>query len=268
MHRLLTVPLLLIPIACSSTDDFGAEKDDPEGIEVKREAETVTDAKKDYTVTKAEQEEFSRIWELYRKKDPRWARERDRYKRKGDGPATYMAGIFLRYYMEVNADRSHRAKELVAVKNEIVAVGKPCAPYLSDLMVLDRIKRPDGTYFLTDDITRGDCMDMLERMGSESVPDLLKVLERKDLGVKGRRLTASTLGGTRDPRAFDPLVKLLQEDPSWQVRADACTGLGKLGDRRAIQYLNQAIMTDKDPAVRKRANKARRQIARGGAGYP
>jgi hypothetical protein len=268
MHRLFTGLLLLVPVSCSSTDDFGAKEDDAEGIEVKRGAEKVSDAKKDFTVTKQDQEEFSRIWELYRKKDPRWPRERDRFKRKGEGPATYMAGIFLRYYMELNADRSRRGKELIAVKNEIVAVGQPCAPFLADFMVLDRIKRQDGNYFLTDDITRGDCMDMLERMGSESVPDLLKVLKRKDLGVKGRRLTASTLGGTKDPRAFDPLIQLLKEDPSWQVRADACTGLGKLGDRRAIQYLNQAIMTDKDPAVRKRANKARKQIARGGAGYP
>jgi HEAT repeat protein len=170
--------------------------------------------------------------------------------------------------MEVNRERSMRAKELVAVKNEIVAVGAPCAPFLVDLMVLDRIKLQSGQYFVTDDITRQDCMDMLERMGSDSVPYLLRVLERKDLGVKGRRMTASTLGGTRDPRAFDPLVKLLKDDESWQVRADACSGLGKLGDRRAIQHLNQAIMNDPDPAVKRRANKARAQIVRASSRYP
>jgi len=268
MHRFLTVLLPALAVACGSTGSNGPSGKDPDGLEVRRDTVKVTDAKRDFVVTEEEKADFARIWELYRKKDPRWPRERDRFARRSEGSATYMAGIFLRYYMEVNRERALRPKELVGVKNEIVAVGAPCAPFLVDLMVLDRIKMQDGQYFLTDDITRQDCMDMLERMGSGSVPDLLNVLQRKDLGVKGRRMTASTLGGTRDPRAFDPLVKLLKEDESWQVRADACTGLGKLGDRRAIQYLNQAIMTDPDPAVKKRANKARAQIVRGSSRYP
>jgi hypothetical protein len=268
MHRLSTILLLMVPLSCSSATRNGPKEDDPEGIEIKRAAVKVTDPKKEFVVTAEEREDFARIWELYRKNDPRWPRERDRFKQRSDGAAIYMTGILLRYYMEVNRERPMRPKELVAVKNEIVAVGEPCAPFLVDLMVLDRIKLQDGNYFLTDDLTRQDCMDMLERMGGEAVPDLLRVLERKDLGVKGRRMTASTLGGTRDPRAFDPLVTLLKEDPSWQVRADACSGLGKLGDRRAIPVLNQAIMTDEDPAVRKRAAKARTQIARGSTRYP
>jgi len=263
MHRLFTILLLMGAAACSSAPQQGPKGDDPEGLEIKRSAVKVTDSKKDFVVTAQEREDFARIWELYRKKDPRWPRERDRFKQRSEGAATYMTGIFLRYYMEVNRERSMRPKELVAVKDEIVAIGAPCAPFLVDLMVLDRIKLQDGQYFLTDDITRQDCMDMLERMRGDAVPDLLRVLDRKDLGEKGRRMTASTLGGTRDPRAFDPLVKLLKDDPSWQVRADAATGLGKLGDRRAVQYLNQAIMTDEDNFVRKRAAKARTQIARG-----
>jgi len=264
MHRLSTFLLAFLPLACGTTGGGGPKGDDPEGLEVKRETVKPTEAKDEFVVTAADREEFARIWELYRKKDERWPRERDRYKRRGEGAATYMASIFLRYYMEVNRERSMRARELVQVKNEIVAIGEPCAPLLADIMVLDRIRLQDGSYFLTDDITRQDCMDMLERMGSESVPYLLRVLERDDLGVKGRRMTASTLGGTRDPRALEPLVRLLKNDPSWQVRADAATGLGKLGDRRATPHLNEAIMTDDDPAVRKRAAKARSQIARGG----
>ena len=264
MHRLFTILFLFLPLACSSPGSNGPKGDDPEGLEVKREADEVTDAKKKFAAaTKPEFEDFQRIWELYRKKDPRWPRERDRFKLRSEGAANLMAGIFLKYYMEVNAERARRPRELVAVKNEIVAVGEPCAPYLVDLMVLDRIKRTDGETFYTDDITRGDCMDMLERMRGVSVPYLLRALGRKDLSPKGRRLIASTLGGTRDPRVFDPLVHLLKDDPSWQVRADAAEGLGKLGERRAIPVLNQAIMSDKDPEVRKRANKARRRIAAG-----
>ncbi|MEM8884596.1 MAG: HEAT repeat domain-containing protein [Planctomycetota bacterium] len=270
MHRLSTILALLIPIGCASTGaDDGPKGDDPEGLEVARKTDEISETSKEIKpATQQEFAEFQRLWELYRKKDPRWPASRDRFKRKSDGAANLMAATFLKYYMEVNAERSERPQELTAVKKEIVAIGQPCAPFLVDLMVLDRIQRSEGDAFVTDDITRGDCMNMLQRMGSEAVPDLMAALGRRDLGVKGRRLAASALGGTRDPRAFEPLVTLLKEDPSWQVRADACTGLGKLGDPRAIQPLNQAIMTDKDPAVRRRAQKARRQIAAGSSRYP
>ena len=210
--------------------------------------------------TPAEIEEFQAIWELYRKKDPKWPLARNRFKAKSPGAAQLMSSIFLKYYMEVNAQRAERPKELVGIKNEIVAIGAPCAPFLADLMVLDQIKLQSGQYFRTDDITRYDCIDMLSRMGSQAVPYLMRVLERPDLGVKGRRLTALALGGTGDPAVLDTLSKMLLEDESWQVRADAASGLGKLGDRRGLQPLGQAIMHDKDPAVQKRAQKARRQI--------
>jgi len=251
-------------MACASGS--GSVEKDPEGLEVERKAEkptVVADAGD--KPTEAEIKQFQTIWELYRKRDPRWAIERDRFKARSPGAAELMAVTFLKYYMEVNAQRAERSRELVGIKNEIVAIGAPCAPFLVDIMVLDQIKRQDGKYFRTDDITRQDCEEMLKRMGGQSVPYLLNVLKRKDLGEKGRRLTALTLGGTRDPRAFQPLIDLVLNDPSWQVRADAAKGLGELGDRRALQTLTQVQMKDKDPFVQKRAEKARRQIYAGGA---
>ena len=252
---------LVIPNGCGSTSEATGTKDE-EGLEVVRKAEkpTVNAAAAAANPTKAEIKEFQAIWELYRKKDPKWPLARNRFTAKSPGAAQLMAVTFLKYYMEVNAERSERSRELVGIKNEIVAIGASCAPFLADLMVLDRIKRQDGKYFYIDDITRYDCIDMLERMGSQSVPYLMRVLERPDLGVKGRRLTALALGGTRDPEVLETLTKMLREDESWQVRADAASGLGKLGDRRGLNALNQAIMHDKDAAVQKRAQKARRQI--------
>ena len=258
MHRLSLIFALVIPIACGSTS-AETEGDDKKGVEVDRKTEKHTE--REVALPKPDEvKEFQRVWEFYRKGDPRWPRERNRFKARSPGAANLIATYFLKYYMEVNAQRDRRGKELVKVKNEIVEIGAPCAPYLVDLIVLDRIKRADGQYFIIDDLTRQDCIDMLERMGGQAVPYLLKVYERKDVGVKGRRLCALALGGTGDPRAYTQLVKLLKEDPSWQVRADSCTGLGKLGDRRAISDLNRAIMQDKDSAVRRRAEKARRQI--------
>jgi len=158
--------------------------------------------------------------------------------------------------------RESSAKALVRAKNEIVGVGAPCAPALIDLMILDRIPLPDDKHFTPDDLTRQDCLEMLERMGPQATPDLLRALSRKDLGVKARRFLALALGGTKDPRAFDPLVTLLAKDPSWQVRADAATALGDLGDPRAIEPLTAAVKGDPDSAVVRRAGKARDGLSR------
>ena len=215
--------------------------------------------------TEDEVKEFARIWEYYRKEDPRWPLERDRFKRRSDAAGYLMAVYLLQHYMQLNAVRERAGKQLVRAKNEIVAVGEPCAPPLVDMMVLDSIPRKDAPDFLVDDITRQDCLDMLERMGPQAVPALLGVYERKGIGPKGRRLTALALGGTKDPRAYDTLVRLLKEDPEWQVRADAATALGRLGDRRAAQPLAEAIRKDADRTVVERARKARLELLAGAA---
>ncbi len=210
--------------------------------------------------TDEERREFDRIWEMYRRNDPRWPVERDRFRRRSDAAGYLLAGHLMRHYMQVNSMRDRAGRELVRVKNEVVETGEPSAPALVDLMVLAEIERADGARFVVDDLTRQDCVDMLERIGPPAVPSLLRALARKDLGEKGRRLVALALGGTRDGRALDPLVKLLRSDPAWQVRADAATGLGKLGDRRALPALQAAVQADADAAVVKRAGKARYQI--------
>ena len=216
MNRLLLLfaltYALVIPNACGSTSSGTGTKDE-DGLEVEREAEKLTVTSEiGANPTAAEIREFQAIWELYRKKDPKWPLARDRFKTKSPGAAQLMAVTFLKYYMEVNAQRAERPKELVGIKDEIVAVGAPCAPFLADIMVLDRIKRQDGKYFRTDDITRYDCIDMLGRMGGQAVPYLIRVLERPDMGVKGRRLTSLTLVATGDPQVLGTLTKMLKED--------------------------------------------------------
>jgi hypothetical protein len=228
-----------------------------------RGTEEIRDDKPVPKPTAAEVREFNRIWELYRKNDRRWPLERDRYKIRSEAAGYVLAGHMLNHYMVVNSHRDRAGKQLVGVKNEIVAIGKPCVPFLVNLMVLDRVPTPDGQQFVIDDLTRQDCIDMLERIGSAAVPDLLRAIKREDLGVKGRRLAVLALGGTKDPRAYNPLVKLLLEDPSWQVRADAATALGKLGDQRAVRPLSVATQKDPDPAVVKRAGKVRYQLLSG-----
>jgi hypothetical protein len=164
--------------------------------------------------------------------------------------------------MQVNVQRDRAGKAVVRAKDELVAIGTPCVPTLIDMMILDRIEMKDGRHFIPDDITRQDCLEMLERMGAQGVPEMLKALGRKDLGIKSRRFLARALGGTKDPRAYDPLVSLLKNDPSWQVRADAATGLGKLGDKRALEPLAAAAKGDPDASVVKRAESVRKELAK------
>jgi hypothetical protein len=260
---------LLLAAACASDGARAPEparaapEDDPHGIFIERGGSSYTDTRPVPKATDEEIREFNRIWELFRRNDGAWPRERDRFKRRSDAAGYLLAGHLFRFYMQANLQRQTSGKALLRAKDEMVAVGAPCAPALVDLMVLDEVPLPDGRRFVTDDLTRQDCLDMLERMGSQAAPEVLRVLERKDQGVKARRYLALAAGGTGDPRALEPLVALLREDPSWQVRADAATALGKLGDRRALEPLAAAVREDPDPAVVKRAGKARDRIAAG-----
>ncbi|MHC4339909.1 MAG: HEAT repeat domain-containing protein [Planctomycetota bacterium] len=229
-----------------------------------RESEEFTDKRPvPKPPTPEEVRDFERIWTLYDKDDPRWPLERDRFKQRSDSAAYLLTAFLMRYYMQLNTVRDRAGEKLVRVKEEIVEVGETAAPALVDMMILDRIPMKDGRYFLTDDLTRKDCLDMLERMGAQAVPHLLQALERKDLGEKGRRHLALALGGTGDKRVYETLVRLLREDPSWQVRADAATGLAKLGDRRALAPLHEAVLKDEDKTVVRRAGKARYDLTKG-----
>lgn len=279
MQRFL--PILLLLGACESTskrEDPGPLpqhiKEQEKGIAVERKTSRFEDQGKVPEATEAEQREFRRVWGYFVRNDPRWPLERDRFKGSSDAAGYMLTTAMLAYYMQLNFVREKAARRLVKVKAEIVALGSPAAPYLVDLMIMDRIPfsgkdrqgKAKTLYFLPDDITRGDCDDMLTRMRGEAVPALLAALTRKDLGVKSRRLIALTLGGTKDKRVYGPLVMLLKEDESWQVRADAARGLGRLGDTRAIGPLTEAVRTDKDSYVVKTAGKVRYGLQRARAG--
>ena len=164
MHRLSLIFALVIPMACGSTAT-APDDGDKEGIEVDRKTEKHTE--REVALPKPDEvKEFQRVWEFYKKDDPRWPRERNRFKARSAGAANILAAYFLKYYMEVNAQRDKRGKELVKVKNEVVEIGAPCAPFLVDLIVLDRIKRGDDQYFIIDDLTRHNNHETLDYNGT------------------------------------------------------------------------------------------------------
>ena len=92
--------------------------------------------------------------------------------------------------------------------------------------------------------------DILTRHGDLAVDPLIAVLDDSS-GPPARAWAANVLGEVRAQRAFPSLVRSLA-DPQDEVRAKAATALGRLGDRRALGYLLEHLLTDPAPFVRVR----------------
>jgi len=92
--------------------------------------------------------------------------------------------------------------------------------------------------------------DILTRHGELAVDPLIAVLNDSSR-QPARAWAANVLGELRAQRAFPSLVRSLgdQED---EVRGKAATALGRLGDRRAVGYLLEHLLTDPAPFVRVR----------------
>ena len=92
--------------------------------------------------------------------------------------------------------------------------------------------------------------DILTRHGELVVDPLIAVLNDSSR-QPARAWAANVLGEVRAQRAFPSLVRSLG-DPEDEVRAKAATALGRLGDRRAVGYLLEQLLTDPAPFVRVR----------------
>ena len=92
--------------------------------------------------------------------------------------------------------------------------------------------------------------DILTRHGEAAVDPLIRVLD-DSARQPARAWAANVLGEVRALRAFPVLVRGLN-DADDEVRAKAATALGRLGDRRAVGYLLEHLLTDPAPFVRLR----------------
>ena len=92
--------------------------------------------------------------------------------------------------------------------------------------------------------------DILTRHGNAAVDPLIEVLG-ESARQPARAWAANVLGEVRAPRAFPVLVRGLS-DTDDEVRAKSATALGRLGDRRAVGYLLEHLLTDPAPFVRLR----------------
>ncbi len=92
--------------------------------------------------------------------------------------------------------------------------------------------------------------DILTRHGDLVVDPLIAVLNDSSR-QPARAWAANVLGEVRAQRAFPSLVRSLG-DPEDEVRGKAATALGRLGDKRAVGYLLEHLLTDPAPFVRVR----------------
>lgn len=80
----------------------------------------------------------------------------------------------------------------------------------------------------------------------DAVEALIPLVQHPNPSI--RRQTVEVLGDLRPPDAFDLFAELLAEDVSFEVRAAAARGLGKLKDKHGVQLLEQALRDE--PTVR------------------
>lgn len=124
------------------------------------------------------------------------------------------------------------------------------------LRALARIADPRAVVPLAEALKRAEVWlapriaDILARHGDLAVEPMIAFLEESSQHP-ARAWAANILGEVRAARAFPALVRAL-DDLDDEVRAKAAASLGKLGDRRAVTYLLDHLLTDPAPFVRAR----------------
>ncbi|MFT3695455.1 MAG: HEAT repeat domain-containing protein [Kofleriaceae bacterium] len=96
-------------------------------------------------------------------------------------------------------------------------------------------------------------------MFADSVDDLTKQLSSSN--EKARLSATVSLARLGDKRALKPLVQALH-DPSAEIRAIAASGLGKLKHKASLPSLKTAATDDTDETVRKKAREAAVLVAK------
>jgi HEAT repeat protein len=89
---------------------------------------------------------------------------------------------------------------------------------------------------------------------TKNIEPLINALQDESSFVRGTSI--EILGKTKDPRAVEPLIAVLKEDKSWQIREKAAEALGEIKDPRAVEPLIAVLKEDEsweEREVRKKA---------------
>jgi len=105
---------------------------------------------------------------------------------------------------------------------------------------------------LENEKTRKEGIEELDQMGKPALPHLLKLAKDRGKSQDARISAMLLLGKTKDEQAREPLEEILEKDEDKFCREASAIGLGKLGDKKGIPKLKQAL-SDASGNVRMRA---------------
>lgn len=147
----------------------------------------------------------------------------------------------------------------------------------------DNIKRLIDTLGDEDELVREQASESLELIGEPAVEPLIEGLNNPNKNI--RRCSARILGELGDDRAIEPLIENLRDDnkwvrrdtsgalskmgdpatepligllddSDWRVRGAAAWGLGRIGNRKAVEPLIKILLEDENGFVRSGAANA------------
>jgi hypothetical protein len=97
-------------------------------------------------------------------------------------------------------------------------------------------------------------------MGTAVADEIDGLMEQLSNGNPAERLTAAKeLGGSKDPRGIDPLIKALKSDMNWDVRLAAEDALVSIGSP-SVTPLIQMLKEEGNCFVRRRSARALKEI--------
>jgi hypothetical protein len=114
----------------------------------------------------------------------------------------------------------------------LVLTGEPAVPALANTL---KTGTPDQQRM---------AMSCMEAMYARSaVPDIIPLLDAPDWSLA--EAAAYTLGKLGDPRAVEPLMKVVQQDRNEILTVGAIGALGRIGDKRAVPLFEELLKSER-----------------------
>ncbi len=134
-------------------------------------------------------------------------------------------------------------QKIIAISTAVIAlvvIGGLLATHLPKIKLQREIDREISQLGTGD---RFKALNVLIKIGEPAVPALIKALQDQSNPFTRRWEAAKALGAIKDEGAVEPLINAMS-DESEVVRRVTAEALGRLGDKRAIPVLKEAL---KDP---------------------
>lgn len=121
-------------------------------------------------------------------------------------------------------------------------LGKPAIPTLIEVFC-DKDRKWMMRYFLGNEVLDS----FAEEIKDERYIEILKVLEDRTDHEAARMIAARVIGSSKDKRAVEPLIKLLESEDNRRVRLEIVWGLGAFFDeKRAIKPLIKVLNNENE----------------------